>query len=294
MSTAPKPPAVNTTGPPTPASSTTSSPTATKQSTNSFDHQSNPMANLQEVVALMAKAKDSEKALRRMLATLETGGHDLASAGKAIQTAEKIETLRTLLTNKRTECIAAIDALEADLRFKVNAALKERLRHHVCKEIQGSVQSKINQKVREKLLVHIPPTIRDQTGTHKKRMSEIQMHLHNSEARRINATLSPDQPLKPLLRLPSSNAEAATPSDHFPATVNDCLKLKDDALKSLVREYGLRDLSPVREEKINKLLDFIGVPFQCMKIVPESGSSSPAGSKQPRMFLLDKPRSKFV
>ncbi|KAF8908766.1 hypothetical protein CPB85DRAFT_1308639 [Mucidula mucida] len=277
MSTAPKPPPVNTTGPPTPASSTTSSPTAKHK---------DPMSDLEEVVALMAKLKESEK----------TEAHNVASAGKVIKSSQKIETLRASLTEKRAKYIAAIDALEKDLHSKVEAALKDRLRQQVYKNIKESLQAQIDQKVREKLMAHIPTAIREQTATHKKRMAEIHMHLYNAEARRLNATLNPDQPLNPLLCLASPNAEEATAPAHFPANVNECTKLKDDVLKSLVKEYGLRDLSPVREEKINKFLEFIGVPFQCMKIVPSSGSSSPAGSKQARMFLLrvDKPSSKFV
>ncbi len=127
------------------------------------------MSDLEEVVALMAKLKESEKVLTRSLATLQTEAHNVASAGKVIKSSQKvrspiirdtrlltisqIETLRASLTEKRAKYIAAIDALEKDLHSKVEAALKDRLRQQVYKNIKESLQAQIDQKVREKVRI---------------------------------------------------------------------------------------------------------------------------------------------
>ncbi len=127
------------------------------------------MCDLQELVALMASLKESERVLTRSLATLQTEAHNVASVGKVIKSSQKvrspiirdtrlltisqIEDLRASLTDKRAKHITAIDALEKDLQSKVEAALKDRLRQQVYKNIKESLQAQIDQKVREKVRI---------------------------------------------------------------------------------------------------------------------------------------------
>ncbi|KAG7446501.1 uncharacterized protein BT62DRAFT_122795 [Guyanagaster necrorhizus] len=232
---------------------------------------------IEAVAQLMHNLKEMNHRLKGMYESIETNTERAAMLGPVIKAGEETATLRSRLEKQIAKHAKELETLRRELERRVKERLEDRLKQHVTKEIRASVAQKIENKVRQELEKQVPHSLRHQTNEHTHQMVAIKTHLHNSEARRINATLTRKEKLRPLIPLDGSTL----PASLFPNNIDACLAMSGKDVKELLKHYELDKASPVppggtsKEENINKFLDYIGAPYHVLPgpTVPESASS---------------------
>ncbi|PBK95632.1 hypothetical protein ARMGADRAFT_1078333 [Armillaria gallica] len=216
--------------------------------------------DIEAVALFMRNLKEMNKRLQGMYESIEMHTEKSVTLGPVIKAGEEIATFKLRLKKQIAEHDAELAAVRTELETRVKERLEGRLRQYVTDEVRTSVAKKIEKKVEQELTKQIPQSLRNQTNEHARQMAEIKMHLHNSEARRINATLTRKEKLRPLI---PSHGTLASPL--FPTNIDACLAMSGKDLQQLVKVYELDKGSLVspggisREENINKFLDHIGV-----------------------------------
>ncbi|SJK97244.1 uncharacterized protein ARMOST_00495 [Armillaria ostoyae] len=255
---------------------------------NAGSHKSAIPPDIEAVAILMRNLKEMNQRLKGMYESIETQTEKSATLGPVIKAGEKIATLKLRLEKQIADHDAALVTVRAELETRVKERLEGRLRQYVTDEVRTSVAKKIEKKVEQELKTQIPQSLRNQTTGHARQMAEIKMHLHNSEARRINATLTRKEKLRPLI--PS---HGTSPSPLFPTNIDTCLAMSGKDIQQLVKVYELDKGSPVspggisREENINKFLDHIGAPFHVLP-APTVTSPSPKATRLGGPILITK------
>ncbi|KAG5645439.1 hypothetical protein DXG03_006263 [Asterophora parasitica] len=92
---------------------------------------------------------------------------------------------------------------------EVRRLLEDTIKDSLVDHLKSQVFGAIRESVAKELKIQIPEKLREQGKAHQREIVEVQTNLHNSDARRHNASLrSPSmttEPLRPLLRpLPSA------------------------------------------------------------------------------------------
>ncbi|KAK0455438.1 uncharacterized protein EV420DRAFT_1553625 [Desarmillaria tabescens] len=235
------------------------------------------LPDIEAVALLMRKLKEMNQQMKGMYESIETHTERAATLGPVIKAGEEIAMLKSNLEKQIIEHDAELTSVRKELDTRVKERLESRLRQYVTDEIRASVARKIENKVRQELEKQIPQDLRKQTNEHTRQMMEIKTHLHNSDARRINATLTRKEKLRPLI--PSNGS--TSPSPLFPNNIDACLAMSAKDVKQLVKDYELDKASPVspagtssKAENVNKFLDYIGAPYHVL-LIPTPAKASP-------------------
>ncbi|KAJ7072615.1 hypothetical protein C8F01DRAFT_1104627 [Mycena amicta] len=227
--------------------------------------------------------------------SLEDQAERVATLAPALKASEQLKKLRAQLEQQL--CEQELRAFE--IRQLLDEAVKQSLSEQVKAHVSAMVGPQVKERVAQQLGVQIPEHLRQKIKTHKRQILEVQLSLHNSEARRYNSALGPDsltKELRPLLRplptadqspmpgsLPSTPVPVSSPhleeapstaSPLFPRDLQSLFALKSEEAETLVHQYGLGDLGlPVtpllaqaevcnddsRERNLNKFMAHIGV-----------------------------------
>ncbi|GJE91454.1 hypothetical protein PsYK624_076040 [Phanerochaete sordida] len=152
--------------------------------------------------------------MRQMLETLgataDTLGEQtikvatLPAAMAAVQQIASAKEELDLHQRQQEENMLAFKQLLLD---EVRSRLYARLKDTASAIVKEVIQKEIAERVRKQLREQIPQSMRDEVLRYKHQIMEVQVSLHNSEARRHNALIrsnSLDEPLRPLLRPPPS------------------------------------------------------------------------------------------
>ncbi|KAF8891740.1 hypothetical protein BD779DRAFT_144886 [Infundibulicybe gibba] len=127
----------------------------------------------------------------------------MSSLAPALKATEQLKELRSLLARQIVDQEAAMQETRSMLEDAVKGKVVEHIRSQLYAMIEGQVAKAVKERVRQQLTIKIPQDLCQQGHSHPKEVVESQMTLHNSEARRYNASLTaalPNQPLRPLLR----------------------------------------------------------------------------------------------
>ncbi|KAK0457973.1 uncharacterized protein EV420DRAFT_1545666 [Desarmillaria tabescens] len=237
--------------------------------------------DIEAVALLMRKLKEMNQQMKGMYECIETHTERAATLGPVIKAGEEIATLKSNLEKQIIEHNAELSSVRKELDIRVKERLESRLRQYVTDEIRASMARKIEEKVRQELEKQIPQGLRKQTNEHTRQMVEIEVHIHNSDARRINATVTRKEKLRPLI--PPNGS--MSPSPLFPNSIDACLAMSVKDVKQLLKDYELDKASPVspggtssKVENVNKFLDHIGAPYHVLPILTPVKASSKVGS----------------
>ncbi|KAK0195180.1 hypothetical protein F5146DRAFT_274844 [Armillaria mellea] len=216
--------------------------------------------NIEAVAQLMRGLREVNQQLKGMYENIETHTVRSASLGPIIKAGEEIATLKSHLAKQIADHNAELADVCEELENRVKKRLEGRLREYVTKEVHNSVAETIEKRVKQELEKQIPQSLCNQTNEHARQMAEVKIHLHNSEARRINATLTRREKLRPLMP-----PHGTSPPPLFPTNIDACLAMSGKDVQQLMKVYELDKASPVspgvtsKEDNINKFLDHIGV-----------------------------------
>ncbi|GLB37396.1 hypothetical protein LshimejAT787_0404470 [Lyophyllum shimeji] len=193
-------------------------------------------SDLVAIAELFSTLKRTVSTLHATFDRLGTQTEKMACLAPAIKADQQIQDVRARLEDQIRRHERLIDKLRLLLEDAIKETVVEQLKSRIYPMIQESVAKEVQQRVERELETQVPAELREQVQAHQREIIEVQTNLHNSEARRHNASLrSPSmttEPLRPLLRpLPSalqspayilkrpftaSNSLAATPMTAFP------------------------------------------------------------------------------
>ncbi|KAF8806477.1 hypothetical protein BYT27DRAFT_7191033 [Phlegmacium glaucopus] len=119
-----------------------------------------------------------------------------------IKAAEQLNQVRKALDDQIARQKYEIEALADTLKTKIKEVVKEKMKSQLHDIVKASIREKVAEKVRNELSTQIPGDLHQQIVEHRRQILEIKTNLHNSEARRYNASLqsSSTARLRPLLR----------------------------------------------------------------------------------------------
>lgn len=186
----------------------------------------------------------------------------VAALGPAVEASHQIHQLRRQVhaqDRKQEERMQEIKSLLQDV---LKEQIAEHLRAHVFEMIREKIEEYVADKVRDQLQKQIPDTLRQQVKEHRKHLAEVKRCLHNSEARRANATLRNHgsairEPLHSLLMTDGNISEL------WPADLAQLFGYSNDTAKRLLDDYELTYASDDPTERmLNKFMAHIGVGFQ--------------------------------
>ncbi|KAG9104536.1 hypothetical protein FRC06_001622 [Ceratobasidium sp. 370] len=186
----------------------------------------------------------------------------VASLGPAVEASHQIHQLRRQVhaqDRKQEERMQEIKSLLQDV---LKEQIAEHLRAHVFEMIREKVEELVADKVKAALTQQIPEKLRQQVKEHRQHLAEVKRCLHNSEARRANATLRNHgsairEPLHELLMADGN------PSELWPQDLAQLFGYSNDTAKRLLDDYELTYAhDDPTERMLNKFMAHIGVGFQ--------------------------------
>ncbi|KAI0800403.1 hypothetical protein C8Q74DRAFT_1236331 [Fomes fomentarius] len=157
-----------------------------------------------------------------------------------------------------------LDELQALAKEVIEHELIDHLRSLVESDVMEMIEALVEEEVARYLVPeYIPQDLQDELRQHRKQLEDVQRALHDSESRRANATLRSNR--EPLERIHTVfNSQGEIPSN-FPRTLFNLFTMSSDTASSLVREYGLAELSS-REGNINRLSQHFGIQYQITEV----------------------------
>lgn len=173
--------------------------------------------------------------------------------------------------------LVAMDKRQEENVTALTQVIQETVIENIVDHLQQNLQAMVARQVRDRLVAAVarefdtqfPSPLAQQVIEHKRKLNEVRLSLHNSEARRANAVLrpSPDHlegPLAPLLR------SDGTKSDLFPPTLQKFFQMQVPSLHALMDDFEIQYTNEdSRDRLLNKVMGFVGVTFQ---IVPAPAS----------------------
>jgi len=186
----------------------------------------------------------------------------VAALGPAVEASHQIHQLRRQVhaqDRKQEERMQEIKSLLQDV---LKEQIAEHLRAHVFEMIREKVEEYVAEKVKDALTRQIPDTLRKQVSEHRQHLAEVKRCLHNSEARRANATLRNHGSAirEPLHELLMDNGVA---SELWPNDLAQLFGYSNDTAKRLLDDYELTYAHDDPTERLlNKFMAHIGVGFQ--------------------------------
>lgn len=186
----------------------------------------------------------------------------VAALGPAVEASHQIHQLRRQVhaqDRKQEERMQEIKSLLQDV---LKEQIAEHLRAHVFEMIREKVEEYVAEKVKLALTRQIPDHLRQQVQEHRQHLAEVKRCLHNSEARRANATLRNHgsairEPLHELLM------DNGTASELWPNDLAQLFGYSNDTAKRLLDDYELTYAHDDPTERLlNKFMAHIGVGFQ--------------------------------
>lgn len=146
-----------------------------------------------------------------------------------IQEREQLNRLRDDLEHQIKSQREELDDLKSTLQTRIQQTAAHTIKTQLNDMIQKSVESVIEERVREELSIQIPSQVRQRAADHQRQMLQAQTDLHNSEARRYNASLQSvtlSVPLRPLLRPVPTPEQSPYPILTTPAGMDSTTEVK--------------------------------------------------------------------
>lgn len=184
-----------------------------------------------EILALasfQASMKQALSSLSNTMEGLESQSARMEQLGTDVKLHEQVKLLRSDLEDQIRRQKADLDAIQEKLQQKVKAALEEHIKTRLRATAKQLISDMVRERVNNELNQQMNIEVCEGSIHHERQITEVKTCIHNSEARRYNASLqsaSLDVPLRPLLRpLPSpeqspypSLSVASTPPSRLPS-----------------------------------------------------------------------------
>lgn len=155
---------------------------------------------------------------------------------------DQMENIKNLLRNVyKTEIIPFVEA-------EIERQITERLEAQVEEEVEAC------------LMVLVPEILQQQLLEHQLQLEEVEISLHNSEARRANSLLRSDHLFDAIV--PLKKPDGTGVSELFPKDLAGLFSLSGEEAMQLVEEYGLPNVGESRERNLNRFLQHCGVVYQ--------------------------------
>ncbi|KAF5386103.1 hypothetical protein D9615_002309 [Tricholomella constricta] len=190
----------------TPPSSASASPTSSPEADMTKNFTCGSPADVVAIAELFATLKQTVSTLHSTFDRLGTQAEKMAQLAPAM----KIKDFSAKLENQIASHTRSMQGVRYLLEDAIKNSLVDHLKSQLYDAIRESVAREVQQRVQQELKIQIPKELRVQVQVHQRYVIEVlQTSLHNSDARRHNASLrSPcmtTEPLRPLLRpLPSA------------------------------------------------------------------------------------------
>ncbi|KAF8622682.1 hypothetical protein AX15_006784 [Amanita polypyramis BW_CC] len=231
------------------------------------------MIKAAEVIVTM-KANVAE--LSKVLETIGSQAALLTSLHESMKIREEVNMVRRDLQRQIEKQTVEIQVKRYHLEDLIKGSLIESVREKLNAQIQDTVQVEVSKKITEELGKQIPEEIKIQASHHLVRMRQIDIDLHNADAKRHNADVKKTEVLRPLLipraitisrssssgssMDPTPSATLQTPHDPdslllsgaspiisddlplrsplFPVSVQQLYKMDRDRLQQLLQDFG--------------------------------------------------------
>ncbi|KAJ2914398.1 hypothetical protein MD484_g6012, partial [Candolleomyces efflorescens] len=155
------------------------------------------------IAQLQASMKDALQGLARAFNQIEIQTERMNQLTLEIKAREQLEALKNELAAQIKHQKEELDALKESLETRIKEVVTNHIKSQLYDMIKESLATVIEEKVREELSRQIPDHLKQTGQDHQRQILQTKTNLHNSEARRYNASLesaSLTAPLRPLLR----------------------------------------------------------------------------------------------
>ncbi|KAH9918811.1 uncharacterized protein B0H18DRAFT_1122884 [Fomitopsis serialis] len=260
----------------------TGNPPASSPTSPNADGQAGQNPELQAVNELLSTMKLTLTTLGSTFDSLGKQTVSVASLCPRIEAAREIHQTGEQLKERQKK--------QDDRMKELQEALAANVKEQREKWLNARVNGIVAEIVRKELNVQIPNELKNEVNEYKRRILQVKIQLHNSDAKRRNSLLhSPshagDEQLHYLLPpLAAGVLELPKCPAFFPSRFNGLFKL---TTKSSSRSYKPSPLSPggaVREENLNRFMEFIGIGLLALSTSAESGETflkSPVVTRRP-------------
>ncbi|CDO75528.1 hypothetical protein BN946_scf184871.g9 [Trametes cinnabarina] len=173
------------------------------------------------------------------------------------------------------------DARVHDLQKKIQRDHKQRALEAMKEHFKGQTRAEIKRQVKGEMdgqmyPAHLPKPLKDQVAEGAAQVVALKAALHNSQARRANATITDKDmslPLTPIQR-PDGSISAV-----FPAHLNALLAYDEARTQQVLADYGLADPRLTDHVlNVNRFMAYIGVVGVSLMTPILGGSSVLASS----------------
>ncbi|KAJ3980784.1 hypothetical protein F5890DRAFT_1477446 [Lentinula detonsa] len=240
---------------------------------------------LQAHAQLLRQTRQMVEAIRRTCDILEKSTNFAAAAGPAIKVNEELRKLQRSLQEQKEVYEAQLQPLEEKLSLQLQEAIRGDFRDRALSLVKKRVREEIVNSINKELHLQIPLELHDQTAKHQSQMLEVNISIHNSEARAKNTTIRTANEHIHQLWLPSVKKAHSK----FPPTVRALAEKSAEDVDLLLGAYNITmhhhsDKEPSAEltEKMNHFLNFIGVR---LRVVPTS-STGKEGKKSSSTLVI--------
>ncbi|KZT69713.1 hypothetical protein DAEQUDRAFT_726374 [Daedalea quercina L-15889] len=284
-----------------PASSPASEPSGQDQNNTAGHDMTNPTTSLspeeQAVGDLLATMKQTMGTLGNTFDLLGKQTVTVASICPRIEAAREIHSTGEQLKLRQKEQDQRLSGLKEQLAANVKEQRENWLNDKVNKLVSEFVGKEVARRVDEQLRLQISNDLKE-INQYKRRILQVKLKLHNSEARRRNSLLlglpSGEEPLNKVLPpLADNQLELPLPPILFPTTMQGLLQLNSQQVSSLLNTYKIEEctdipagspLSPggaLREANLNRFMSFIGVGLFAISPVFASAEGGEGAIRSP-------------
>ncbi|KAG8864541.1 hypothetical protein FRB96_005044 [Tulasnella sp. 330] len=217
------------------------------------------MPSPDQVRDVLASMKDTLENLGVTFDTLGQHSQKVAGIEFEYNYDEQISSLRKHMSANEKKQEKRMDDLKTLLRDvlkdEIVPHIRTKMDHGIANELEKSVKSGISREVAR----NIPQRLQDQIIEDSQQLMDLEINLHNSEARRANALIRSNHlndPLHPLL------TSEGVVSPGFPRDLSQLFGLDDDAAMELNDQYGLTDIVEGKERNLNRFMQLCGISYQ--------------------------------
>ncbi|KAG9014433.1 hypothetical protein FRB93_013558 [Tulasnella sp. JGI-2019a] len=217
------------------------------------------MPNPNQIRDVLASMKDTLESLGVTFDTLGQHSAKVADIDFEYDYDEQISSLRKhMAQNEKKQ-----DKRMNDVKTLLKDVLKDEIVPHIRNKIEGGVNDQLDRTaegtISREIARHLPSRLQDKIIEDSQQLLDLEVKLHNSEARRANALIRSNHlndPLHPLL------TAQGNVSHGFPRDLSQLFSLSDDEAMALNDEYGLEDIVEGKERNLNRFMQLCGISYQ--------------------------------
>ncbi|KAI0079283.1 hypothetical protein K474DRAFT_1659352 [Panus rudis PR-1116 ss-1] len=217
-------------------------------------------ARLRDLLGSMTKNLD---AVSTTVLQLNDQAAEITAVGPTMDQAnEHIKDLWVQIKKQEKKQGLRANEVKAFIQDHVKFQVKKDLRLFIKERIASEVATQTRDEVDRQMKEHIPVSLREQIQGSRQQLKEVRNAITNSEARRQNSNLQPDNLNDPLATVLKADG---TKSLIYPTNLNSLFAYDARDLRRLLVEHDLV-VQDQREKNLNRFMAHIGIRFQLIPI----------------------------